>query len=120
MIPNFQAEDIRPHLTIEALIPSAEEALRAIAADTAQTPLFILHPNSWSDIHVKSAALPDCPIFTVKMAGWSQKLAQRGEPASSGMIAVFDSETCRPVAILNDNHLISDYRTAAALSLIHI
>lgn len=114
MIPIIEADEIRPFLSIEALIPTAEEALRAISAETAQTPLFILHPNSWSDIHVKSAALPDCPIFTVKMAGWSQKLAERGEPASSGMIAVFDSATCRPVAILQDDHLISDYRTAAA------
>jgi len=30
------------------------------------------------------------------------------------MIAVFDSETCKPIAILQDDHLISDYRTAAA------
>jgi len=114
MIPIIGVDAIRPHLDVERLIPSADAALRAISAATAQTPLFILHPNTWSDIHVKSAALPDFPIFTVKMAGWSQKLAEKGEPASSGMIVVFDSETCRPIAILNDEHLISDYRTAAA------
>lgn len=114
MIPIIKADAIRPLLDIEALIPSAESAFRAISKKTAQVPLFVLHPNSWSDIHVKAAALPDCPIFTVKMAGWSQKLVDRDEPASSGMIAVFDSETCQPVAIVQDDHLISDYRTAAA------
>ena len=114
MIPIFGPDDIRPELSIEALIPSAEQALRAISDGTAQAPVYVLYPNDQADIHVKSAVLPNCPIFTVKMAGWSQILVDRGEPASSGMIAVFDSETCKPIAILQDDHLISDYRTAAA------
>jgi ornithine cyclodeaminase/alanine dehydrogenase-like protein (mu-crystallin family) len=114
MIPIFGPSDIRPHLNIADLIPTAERALRSISDGTAQAPVYVLHPNDMADIHVKSAALPGCPIFTVKMAGWSQVLADRGEPASSGMIAVFDSETCKPLAILQDDHLISDYRTAAA------
>ena len=118
MIPIFGPDDIRPHLSIESLIPTAETAFRAISDGSAQAPVYVLHPNDLADIHVKSAALPGCPIFTVKMAGWSQVLADRGEPASSGMIAVFDSETCKPLAILQDDHLISDYRTAAAGALV--
>lgn len=118
MIPIFGPEDIRPHLNIESLAPTAKAAFRAISDGTAQTPVYVLHPNDLADIHVKAAALPGCPIFTVKMAGWSQVLADRNEPASSGMITVFDSETCKPLAILQDNHLISDYRTAADGALV--
>lgn len=114
MIPMFQPEDIAPHLAIAPLLPAAKDAFRAISDGTAQAPVYVLHPNDMADIHVKSACLPDCPIFTVKMAGWSQVLVDRGEPASSGLIVVFDSITCKPIAILQDNHLISDYRTAAA------
>lgn len=117
MIPFFGSEDIRPYLDIEALIPTAEAAFRAITNRTAQAPAYILHPNDWADIHVKSASLPGCPIFTIKMAGWSQVLADRGETASSGMIAIFDSKTCKPLALLQDDHLLSDYRTAAAGAL---
>ncbi len=111
-------DEIRSHLDIKALIGPMEEAFRAISEGRAQAPVYVLHPNELADIHVKSAAMMGCPIFTVKMAGWSQVLADRGEPSSSGMIAVFDAETCRPMAILQDNHLISDYRTAAAGALI--
>lgn len=118
MIPLFGPDDIRPYLDIESLIPTAEAAFRAISDGTAQAPVYALHPNDQADIHVKSATLPSCPIFTVKMAGWSQVLVDRGEPASSGMIAVFDSKTCKPLAILQDDHLISDYRTAAAGALV--
>ncbi|AHD01118.1 ornithine cyclodeaminase family protein [Leisingera methylohalidivorans] len=118
MIPVIGPDAIRPHLSITGLIPAAERAFRAISDGSAQAPVYVLHPNDRADIHVKSAALPGCPIFTVKMAGWSQVLADRGAPASSGMIAVFDSETCRPLAILQDDHLISDYRTAAAGALV--
>lgn len=114
MIPMFQPEDIAPHLAIAPLLPAAKDAFRAISDGTAQAPVYVLHPNEMADIHVKSACLPECPIFTVKMAGWSQVLVDRGEPASSGLIVVFDSITCKPIAILQDNHLISDYRTAAA------
>lgn len=114
MIPIFQPEDIAPHLDIAALLPAAKDAFCAISDGSAQAPVYVLHPNDMADIHVKSACLPDCPIFTVKMAGWSQVLVDRGEPASSGLIVVFDSVTCKPIAILQDNHLISDYRTAAA------
>ena len=118
MIPMFGPENIRPHLRIENLIPSAQTAFRAISDGTAQAPVYVLHPSDLADIHVKSATLPNCPIFTVKMAGWSQVLVDRGEPASSGMIVVFDSQTCKPLAILQDDHLISDYRTAAAGALV--
>lgn len=118
MIPIYGPDDLRPHLDIVDLIASAKQAFRAISNHTAHTPVYVLHPNELADIHVKSAVLPDCPIFTVKMAGWSQVLVDRGEPPSSGMIAVFDNETCKPLAILQDDHLISDYRTAAAGALV--
>lgn len=114
MIPIYEPSDIRPHLNIADLVPTCAQAFRAISDGTAQAPVYVLHPNDLADIHVKSAVLPDCPIFTIKMAGWSQVLKDRGEPPSSGMISVFDSQTCKPLALLFDNHMISDYRTAAA------
>lgn len=118
MIPIYGPDDIRPFLDIQSLIPTARQAFCAISDGTAQAPVSVLHPNMRADIHVKSAVIPDCPIFTVKMAGWSQVLVDQNQPASSGLIAVFESETCKPLAILQDDHLISDYRTAAAGALV--
>ncbi len=113
----FGPDEIRPHLGIAALIEPMADAFRIYSQGKAQTPVYVMHPNDLADIHVKSAAMTGCSIFTVKMAGWSQALVDRGEPPSSGIIAVFDAETCRPIAIVQDDHLISDYRTAAAGAL---
>jgi len=113
----ISADEIRPHLNIDRLINSAANAFQALSGGKAQAPVYVLHPNTYADLHVKSAVLAGCPIFTVKMAGWSQLLADRGEAPASGLIAVFDADTCRPVAILQDDHLVSDYRTAAAGAL---
>ncbi|MEL0436173.1 ornithine cyclodeaminase family protein [Phycobacter sp. K97] len=118
MIKVYTSADIRPHLDIKSLIPSAKQAFHAIAQGKTTTPTQVMHPTGVSDIHLKSAVLAGCSIFTVKTAGWSQLLADRGEPPSSGMIVVFDSQTCRPLAILQDEHLISDYRTAAAGAIV--
>lgn len=113
----FGPDEIRPHLDIAGLIEPMADAFRNLSQGKAQAPVYVLHPNDLADIHVKSAAMKDCSIFTIKMAGWSQALVDQGEPPSSSMIAVFDADTCRPIAILQDDHLISDYRTAAAGAL---
>ena len=110
-------DEIRPHLNIESLLEPVKGAFIAFSRGDANVPIYVLHPTLQSDIHVKSAVIRGWPFFTVKMAGWSQTLVDRGEAPSSGMIAVFDARTCRPVAILQDDHLISDYRTAAAGAL---
>jgi ornithine cyclodeaminase/alanine dehydrogenase-like protein (mu-crystallin family) len=110
-------EDIRLHLSISALIDPMERAFRATSSGRAQSMGYVLAPADGADIHVKSASIAGSPVFTVKMAGWSQVLADRGEVPSSGMIVVFDAQTCRPLAILQDDHLISDYRTAATGAL---
>lgn len=107
-------DDIRPHLNIERLIEPMKQAFIAFSQGKADTPIYVLHPTAQSDIHVKSATIEGSPFFTVKMAGWSQVLSQKGEHPSSGIIAIFNSQTCQPVAILQDDHLISDFRTTAA------
>lgn len=111
------ADELRPFLSIAGLMEPVKEAFIALSRGRGQSPAAVLHPTTQADLHVKSAVIAGWPIFTVKMAGWSAVLHQRGEQPSSGMIAVFDAETCRPMAILQDDHLISDYRTAAAGAL---
>jgi ornithine cyclodeaminase/alanine dehydrogenase-like protein (mu-crystallin family) len=116
--PRFLSpEDIHPHLSISMLIAPMEQAFRATSSGQAQSMGYVLAPTDGADIHVKSASIAGSPVFTIKMAGWSRVLADRGEVPSSGMIVVFDALTCRPLAILQDDHLISDYRTAAAGAL---
>jgi len=113
-LPVFEASEIKPLLSIQALIEPMRQAFIDLSEGKVQAPIAVLHPTDKSDIHVKSAVIENAPYFTVKMAGWSEVLADQGLPASSGMIAIFDSTTCKPLAILRDDHVISDFRTAAA------
>lgn len=110
----YSAADIAPHLDIAGLIEPMAAAFSAISQGRSQLAIDVLHPTDHSDMHIKSAMLQGAGIFTVKTAGWSDTNAGAGLPASTGMITVFDSASCHPIAILQDNHLISDYRTAAA------
>ena len=111
------ADEIRPLLDVRRLIEPMADALRSLSRGEADAPVHVLHPTADSDLHLKSATLAGCPVFTVKMAGWSGALAAAGRPASGGLIAVFDAATCRPLVILQDDHLISDFRTAATGAL---
>ncbi|MBL4789888.1 MAG: ornithine cyclodeaminase family protein [Kordiimonadaceae bacterium] len=106
--------EIANQLDIASLLEPTVEAFKALSAGKSRSTIDVLHPTDQSDIHVKSAVLDGSDIFTVKLAGWSASNEGFGLPASSGMILVFDSASCRPIAILQDNHLISDLRTAAA------
>ena len=114
----LRVDDLRPLLAIGPLIEPMRQAFRQASLGRSASPIAVLHPTAKSDMHVKSATLDGAPIFTVKMAGWSQDRADRGLPPTTGMIAVYDSATCELRALLDDEHLISDYRTAAAGALV--
>ncbi len=114
----LRADDLQPLLKIDLLIEPMREAFRQASLGCSASPIAVLHPTATSDMHVKSATLDGAPIFTVKMAGWSQDRADRGLQPTTGMIAVYDSATCELRALLDDEHLISDYRTAAAGALV--
>lgn len=106
--------EIAKHLDVAALIEPTVAAFKALSAGKSRSHIDVLHPTDHSDMHVKSAVLDGADIYTVKLAGWSAHNEKAGLPASSGLILVFSAKTCRPVAILQDDHLISDLRTAAA------
>lgn len=114
MVRIIQADELRPLLRIDRLVDPMKQAMQDASSGRATSAITVLHPTTQSDMHVKSATLEGAPVFTVKMAGWSQSRAKRGASPTTGMIAVYDSKTCELLALLNDEHLISDYRTAAA------
>jgi len=116
-LPIIGRSEILQHVDIASLIKPISEAFQAVSDGRSQSNIDVLHPTDFSDLHVKSAVMQGADIFTVKTAGWSAKNEAVGLSASSGMITVFDAVSCRPIAILQDNHLISDLRTAAAGAL---
>jgi ornithine cyclodeaminase/alanine dehydrogenase-like protein (mu-crystallin family) len=116
-IPFYTREQLEQVLSIPDLLPLLESAFRDYSSGLGESPVAVLHPTDTSDLHLKSATLKGRSIFTVKAAGWSSALRARTGNGSSGLIIAFDSETCLPTAILDEQHFISDIRTAAAGAL---
>lgn len=113
----FGPDEIAARLSYDALFPSVRQAMISYSTGDASAAAQVLYPSPGADIHVKSAVLPGAPVFTVKLAGWSQVLKAAQGSGHSGLILVCDATTCQPLAVLQDDHLISDFRTGAAGAL---
>jgi ornithine cyclodeaminase len=67
-----------------------------------------------ADSHIKAAYLPGGRHFLVKIANWFPGNPTRGLPEGGGFVALFDATTGAVTAVLEDEHHLSDLRTAAA------
>jgi ornithine cyclodeaminase len=68
------------------------------------------------DVYVKTGTLRGHTVYVVKVSPWFAANVALGRP-QGGFIGVFDSRTGHTLAILNEEHYLSDIRTAAAGSL---
>jgi ornithine cyclodeaminase/alanine dehydrogenase-like protein (mu-crystallin family) len=116
-IPFYTREQLEQVLSIPDLLPLLESAFKDYSAGLGEPPVSVLHPTASSDLHVKSATFKGREIFTIKAAGRSASLRDRTGNGSSGLIVAFDSETCLPIANRDEQHFVSDIRTAAAGAL---
>jgi ornithine cyclodeaminase/alanine dehydrogenase-like protein (mu-crystallin family) len=67
-------------------------------------------------VYLKTACIRGHSHYLVKVSPWFAVNRELAQP-QGGFVAVFDSATGHTVAILNDEHYLSDIRTAAAGSL---
>jgi ornithine cyclodeaminase len=117
-LEQFDADAIRAAVGFEDLIGPVAEALVDFSRGLGESPVSVFAPaGADGDAHVKSAWLPGYPVFVVKVATWFAERARRGGTAGGGLIVVFDARTGDPVALLRDEHHLSDVRTAAAGAL---
>jgi ornithine cyclodeaminase/alanine dehydrogenase-like protein (mu-crystallin family) len=68
------------------------------------------------DVYVKTGTLKGCSVYMIKVSPWFAVNVERGDP-QGGFIGVFDSRTGHTLALLDEQHYLSDIRTAAAGSL---
>lgn len=114
-VPIFGVESIRRAVEFTDLIEPIATALAEYSLGRGAAPIVVFAPaGGEGDVHVKSAWLPERPIFTVKVATWFSARARAGQSASSGFIAVHDATTGDLLALLQDGHHLTDLRTAAA------
>ena len=113
------ADELRRHVFFEDLIEPVSRALQQSSAREADNGLIVAFPladRTRGDVYVKTGTLRGHSVYIVKVSPWFAANVERGQ-AQGGFIAVFDSETGHTLALLHDEHYLSDVRTAAAGAL---
>jgi ornithine cyclodeaminase len=113
------ADELRANVRFEDLIEPISRAFQEFSAGLAHNGLIVMVPAErpdLGDVYVKTGTLRRHPIFIVKISPWFTINHERGQ-AQGGFVGVFDSQTGHTLALLNDEHYLSDIRTAAAGAL---
>lgn len=117
--PIIAADTLRAAISYEDLIEPVSRAFQASSAGRAENGLLVLYPTGVrddGDVYVKAGAIHGESVFVVKVAPWFAANLTAGRP-QGGFVAVFDSQTGHTLAVLDEQHYLSDIRTAAAGAL---
>ncbi|MQA73716.1 MAG: ornithine cyclodeaminase family protein [Solirubrobacterales bacterium] len=115
----IRADDLRGAVRFSDLVEPVARAFQASSAGDADNGLLVMLPADRptdGDVFVKTSTLRGHPLYIVKIAPWFALNVQQGRP-QGGLLAVFDSRTGHTLAVLEDEHYLSDIRTAAAGSV---
>lgn len=113
-------DELRSTIGFIDLIDAAAEAFRVSSAGLAENGLIVMFPaesRAAGDVYVKTGAIPGHPIYIVKVSPWFAVNAESARP-QAGFIAAFDARNGQTIAVLDDQHYLSDIRTAAAGGLV--
>lgn len=113
------AGQLRQAIGFADLIEPMAMAFRQSSAGEAQNGLVVMFPGDRvedGDVYVKTGVLRGRDVYIVKIAPWLAENVRTGQP-QGGFVAIFDSRTGQARAILNDEHYLSDIRTAATGAL---
>lgn len=113
------AAELRTRVRFEDLIEPVAAAFQessAGLADNGLVVMFPLEPRARGDVYVKTGTLRGHSVYVVKVSPWFAANVESGA-AQGGFIGVFDARTGHTIALLNEEHYLSDIRTAAAGAL---
>jgi ornithine cyclodeaminase/alanine dehydrogenase-like protein (mu-crystallin family) len=113
------AAALRAHVRFEDLIEPVAKAFGDSTAGRAENGMLVLYPghsHDAGDILVKTGTVQGHDVCVVKIAPWFRVNVEQGAP-QGGLIAVLDAHTGRTLALIEDEHYLSDIRTAAAGAL---
>jgi ornithine cyclodeaminase len=110
------ADELRAHVRFEHLIEPIAVAFQEVTAGQAANGhlvMFPVQPRELGDVFVKTGTVQGHSAYVVKVSPWFASNVQSGV-AQGGFLALFDSDTGHTLAVLNEEHYLSDIRTAAA------
>jgi ornithine cyclodeaminase/alanine dehydrogenase-like protein (mu-crystallin family) len=103
---------LREALSIDDALGAARRALQAYSEGRLRIVASVLDLDR-GDVHVKGGHGVGSSFFVVKIASWVPPEGPEGALHGGGSL-VCEAATGRPVALLLDQHYLSDLRTAAA------
>lgn len=118
-IPIVSAAELRAKVHFEDLIGPVSHAFQQCSAGLAENGLLVLYPGErpdQGDVYVKTGMLRGHRAFLVKISPWFAVNVAQGL-TQGGFVALFHGETGKTLALLNEEHYLSDIRTAAAGAL---
>jgi len=118
-VQTIGAARLRENVGLEDMLDPVSRALQATSAGNAKTGLVVMYPHpdrARGDVLVKTGTVAGSAIHIIKVSPWFAANVERGMP-QGGFVAVMDSETGHTLALLHDEHYLSDIRTAAAGAL---
>jgi ornithine cyclodeaminase/alanine dehydrogenase-like protein (mu-crystallin family) len=112
----IDADTLRAAVGFDDLVEPTAQAFVESSAGLADNGLLTMFPAErpeLGDVYVKTGSVRGHAVYIVKVAPWFQANAETGSP-QGGFVAVFDSATGHTLALVHDEHYLSDIRTAAA------
>jgi len=112
------AETVRRLLPLPACIEAVDRAMRAFSSGLVVTPDRIIAPlaDGASYLVVMPGELRTVPVYGCKIISLHPANPARARPAVQGFVALFDSHTGTPLALV-DGAEVTRLRTAAASAL---
>jgi ornithine cyclodeaminase len=110
------ADTLRATVTPLDLVDATNDAFVAVTEGRMRTTANVLDLDD-GDVHVKSASEVGGGAYAVKLASLIPSNRDRGLPPGGGAIVVCSAVTGAPLALLVDDHYLTDARTAVAGAL---
>lgn len=100
-------DQIRANLSIETAISQIEKGFMDYSKGQAIVPPVGHLPFKDGDCHIKYGHITSDPYFVIKIATGFKMNRAKGLATSNGMMILMDAETGFPVALLQDEGMLS-------------
>lgn len=118
-VPVITADTLRACVGFRDLVEPMSRVFQEYSNRRADAKFLAIFPADrpeLGDVYIKTGSIRGYPIFIVKISPWFAANVAAGH-TQGGFIAVFDVQTGHTIAILAEDHYLSDIRTAAAGAL---
>ena len=118
-VPVITAETLRACVGFQDLIEPVARAFQEYSSGRANANFLAIFPAErpeLGDVYIKTGSIGGYPMFIVKVSPWFAANIESGS-GQGGFVAVLDAQTGHTLAILAEEHYLSDIRTAAAGAL---